>query len=84
MTKRGLVSVHTYMKYRVDLLKGNETAIPNLLARDFNNQGLGVCVVSDLTYVRVGKRWAYVCILLILGVREIIRQSVDANKTPSR
>ena len=27
----------------------------------------GACVVSDLTYVRVGTRWAYVCILLELG-----------------
>jgi len=36
--------------------------------------------VSDLTYVRVGTRWAYVCILLELGAREIIGQSAGANK----
>ena len=36
--------------------------------------------MSDLTYVRVGTRWAYVCILLELGAREIIGQSAGANK----
>jgi len=32
-------------------------------------------VVSDLTYVRVGAKWAYICILLDLGAREIIGYS---------
>ena len=53
MVKRGLVSAYTCKKYRVHSSKSNEAAIPNLLARDFNNQAPGACVVSDLTYVRV-------------------------------
>ena len=80
MARRGLVSAYTCKKYRVHSSKSNEAAIPNLLARDFNNQAPGACVVSDLTYVRVGTRWAYVCILLELGAREIIGQSAGANK----
>ena len=80
MARRGLVSAYTCKKYRAHSSKSNETAIPNLLARDFNNQAPGACVVSDLTYVRVGTRWAYVCILLELGAREIIGQSAGANK----
>lgn len=36
----------------------------------------------DLTAMRVGTRWAYVGILLGLGVRETIGQSTGANKTP--
>lgn len=80
MVKRGLVSAYTCKKYRVHSSKSNEAAIPNLLDRDFNNQAPGACVVSDLTYVRVGTRWAYVCILLELGAREIIGQSAGANK----
>jgi len=83
MAKRGLVSAYTCKKYRVHSSKSNEAAIPNLLARDFNNQAPGACVVSDLTYVRVGTKWAYVCILLELGAREIIGQSAGAKKTPS-
>lgn len=36
--------------------------------------------MSDLTYVRVGTKWTYICILLELGVRENIGQSAGANK----
>ena len=42
--------------------------------------GLRTSVVSDLTYVRVGTRWAYIWILLELGVREIIGYSADVYK----
>jgi len=37
-------------------------------------------VVSDLTYVRVGQKWQYVCILLDLHNREIIGYSSGAHK----
>jgi putative transposase len=80
MEKRGLVSAYTQKKYRTHKSKTNENAVPNLLARDFNRQKPGACVVSDLTYVRVGTRWAYICILLELGSREIIGQSAGPNK----
>ena len=36
--------------------------------------------MSDLTYFHVGTRWAYVCILLSLGAREIVGQSAGANR----
>ncbi|SHH27154.1 Integrase core domain-containing protein [Tepidibacter thalassicus DSM 15285] len=37
-------------------------------------------VVSDLTYVRINKKWAYICVLLDLHNREIIGYSVGDNK----
>ena len=80
MKKRGLVSAYTRKKYRVHASRSNEAAIPNLLDRKFNNQAPGTCVVSDLTYVRVGAKWAYICILLDLGTREIIGHSGGAYK----
>lgn len=80
MSKRGLVSAYTSKKYRKQATKGNESAVPNLLAREFDNRQPGVCVVSDLTYVRVGVKWAYICILLDLGARELIGHSSGANK----
>jgi len=79
MAKRGLVSACTCKRYRAHSSKSNEAAIRNLLARDFNNQAPGACVVSDLTFVRVGTRWAYVCILIELGGREIIGQSASSK-----
>lgn len=80
MKKRGLVSAYTRKKYRVRASRSNEATVPNLLDRNFSNQAPGTCVVSDLTYVRVGAKWAYICILLDLGVREIIGYSGGAYK----
>ena len=80
MRKRGLVSAYTRKRYRVHASGSNDAAVPNLLDRDFNNQAVGACVVSDLTYVRVGTKWAYICILLDLGAREIIGCSAGAYK----
>ena len=54
--------------------------MPSLFDRGFNNRAPGACVVSDLTYVRVGMRWAYICILVDLSVREIIGYSAGAYK----
>lgn len=38
-------------------------------------------IVSDLTYVRVGKKWHYVCLFVDLFNREIIGRSAGANKS---
>ena len=78
--KRGLVSAYTCKKYRSHVSRSNVAAISNLLDRNLNNQGPGACVVSDLTYVRVGARWVYICILLELGAREIIGYSAGVYK----
>ena len=37
-------------------------------------------IVSDLTYVRVGSRWNYVCLLIDLYNREIVGQSAGERK----
>jgi putative transposase len=80
MNKRGLVSAYTRKKYRVHSARNNESTVPNLLDRNFNGQVPGACVVSDLTYVRVGDRWSYICLLLDLGAREIIGYSAGPHK----
>jgi transposase InsO family protein len=80
MNKRGLVSAYTRKKYRVHSARSNESAVPNLLGRNFNGHVPGACVVSDLTYVQVGGRWSYICLLLDLGAREIIGYSAGPHK----
>ena len=80
MHKRDLVSAYTRKKYRPHKTKSNESSIPNRLGRDFNGHEPGACVVSDLTYVRVGDRWSYICLLLDLGAREIIGYSAGNHK----
>jgi len=80
MKHRGLESAYTRKKYRNKSVKCNETTVPNLLDRQFNGHEQFAAVVSDLTYVRVGQKWQYVCILLDLFNREIIGYSSGAHK----
>jgi transposase InsO family protein len=80
MKRRGLESAYTRKKYRSRSKKCNEAAIPNLLDRKFDGHAPLAAVVSDLTYVQVGQKWQYVCILLDLHNREIIGYSSGANK----
>jgi transposase InsO family protein len=80
MKLRGLESAYTRRKYRNHNKKSNESAVPNLLDRQFDGQGHLCAVVSDLTYVRVGSKWAYVCILLDLHNREIIGYSSGGRR----
>ena len=80
MSRRGLVSAYTHKKYKCKNKKSNESVTPNLLDRQFNGQERLAAVVSDLTYVRVGQKWQYVCILLDLHNREIIGYSSGTHK----
>jgi transposase InsO family protein len=80
MKQRGLVSAYTHKKYRVHASRVNEAPVANLLDREFSNRLPGAYVVSDLTYVRVGTQWAYICVLLDLGAREIVGYSAGAHK----
>jgi transposase InsO family protein len=80
MKRRGLASAYTRREYKKHNMEVNETNIPNLLNRQFDNQERLAVVVSDLTYVRVRQRWNYVCILLDLYNREIIGCSSGGNR----
>lgn len=80
MKAKGLVSCYTKAKYRPQQLQPNEASIPNLLNREFRQEKARAVVVSDLTYIRVGKEWNYICTLLDLFNREIIGYSTGPNK----
>ena len=80
MSKRGLVSAYTRKKFRPHETKVNDSSTPNLLDRNFNGHKPGACAVSDLTYVRVGDGWSYICLLLDLGAREILGYSAGRHK----
>ncbi len=63
MKQNGLVSKYTVAKVKPHVDKCNESKVANLVNRKFNDQQHLNVVVSDLTYVRVGKSWNYVCVL---------------------
>ena len=80
MRENGLTSGYTRRKYRPSPSKVNESALPNLLERRFDGWAPRTHVVSDLTYVRVGRRWNYVCLLVDLYNREIVGHSCGPRK----
>lgn len=80
MTKYSLISSYTIAMYKVHKKGCNEDKIPNAVNREFEDREKLEVVVSDLTYVRVNKKWAYICTLLDLHNREIIGYSVSDKK----
>lgn len=80
MKQEGLVSNYTIAQYKPHTATCNEEKVANLVNREFNNQSPLDVVVSDLTYVRVGMLWNYICVLIDLNNREIIGYSAGANK----
>jgi transposase InsO family protein len=81
MKQEGLVSNYTTAQFRPQKDTCNESKIENIVDRQFNKQPFRNVVVSDLTYVRVGMSWNYICVLIDLFNREIIGYSAGPNKT---
>ena len=81
MKEQGLVSKYTVAQFKPMKQAVNESETGNVLNREFNTDKALKVVVSDLTYVRVGHRWHYICLLVDLYNREIIGHSVGPQKT---
>ena len=80
MKQEGLVSSYTVAQFKPHVEKCNECKTGNIVKREFSNQPQYNVVVSDLTYVRVGMNWHYICVLVDLFNREIIGYSAGKNK----
>lgn len=80
MKSAGLVSSYAIAQFKPHKTTCNENDIKNELDRQFDNNEPLAAVVSDLTYVRVGNRWNYICILIDLFNREIIGYSAGERK----
>ncbi|MBS4761512.1 IS3 family transposase [Carnobacteriaceae bacterium zg-ZUI252] len=80
MNKHDLVSVYTHKKFKPSKTTVNNAKVENVVNRSFNDRQPMEVVVSDLTYVRVGDKWHYICVLIDLFNREIIGHSTGPNK----
>ena len=80
MKKKSLESAYSKSLFKVHHCKCNEALTPNELNRQFDGQAQYAAVVSDLTYVRVDKKWHYICVFVDLFNREIIGCSTGPNK----
>lgn len=83
MKQEGLVSNYTVAQFKPHVDRCNESKVANLVNRKFDEQPHLNVVVSDLTYVRVGMNWNYICVLIDLFNREIIGYSTGRNKDAS-
>lgn len=81
MKQEGLVSTYTTAQFRPQKDTCNESKVKNIVDRHFDKQSYRNVVVSDLTYVRVGVSWNYICVLVDLFNREIIGYSAGPHKT---
>ena len=80
MHQNGLASAYTTKKYRHHKGMVNNDSKPNLVERRFDESQSREIVVSDLTYVRVGNEWNYICIILDLHNREIVGYSCGRHR----
>jgi putative transposase len=77
----GLVSKYTIRRRkRQATVPADGMGAANLVARRFNDREPMEVVVSDLTYVRVGGQWAYICLLLDLGSRGVVGYAVGRGR----
>ena len=79
--QEGLVSNYTTAQFKPQKDTCNESKTENILNRQFHDRGYRNVVISDLTYVRVGAHWNYICILVDLYNREITGYSAGEHKT---
>lgn len=80
MARRLLTSNYTKVKFKPAKSAVNEATIANKLKRQFSNRAPLEAIVTDLTYVKVGGKRHYICLILDLFTREIIGYSCRPNK----
>ncbi len=80
MLRYDLISTYTKKRYKKYKSKCNEDKISNIVNREFSPGNSSNVVVGDLTYVRVGNKWNYVCFLVNISNREIIGFSAGEKK----
>lgn len=80
MRENGLVSAYGRKRFKVHPGAVNEADVPNVVARGFGGRAPRTHICSDLTYVRVGTSWNYVCLLVDLYNREIVGHSAGPRK----
>lgn len=80
MKAEHLISKYTKLSFKPAKSSCNDSKVLNILNREFSQKEELAVVVSDLTYVRINKKWCYICVFVDLYNREIIGYSSGPNK----
>ncbi len=81
MAEEGLVSRYTVAQFKPQRQSDNREKTMNVVNQEFDDRKPKEVIVSDLTYVRVGSRWNYECVIVDLFTREVIGYSAGPRKT---
>ncbi|WP_302694884.1 IS3 family transposase [uncultured Bifidobacterium sp.] len=81
MKRRGMTSAYARRTFKPHKTRVNEARLANILDREFDGYEPRTHLAGDLTYVRVGGKWAYVCLLIDLANRSIAGHSADTSRT---
>ena len=80
MSKYSLVSKYTIRNTKKQSNGVNNDEVSNIVNREFDNRKKYDVVVSDLTYIKIGGKWRYLCLLLDLCGRKILGSAVGNQK----
>ena len=81
MKRRGMTSAYARRTFKPHRTRVNEARLANIIDREFDGYEPRTRLASDLTYVRVGGKWAYACLLSGLANRSIAGHSADTGRT---
>ena len=81
MKRRGMTSAYARRTFKPHRTRVNEARLANIIDREFDGYEPRTHLASDLTYVRVGGKWAYACLLIDLANRSIAGHSADTGRT---
>ena len=80
MREQGMTGAYARGRSEPHGTRADEARLANLLDRGFDGYAPHTHPASDLTYVRVGGDWAYVCLLVDLADRGIVGHSAGRTR----
>ena len=80
MREQGMTGAYARKTFKPHKTRADEARLTNLLDREFDGYAPHTHLASDLTYVRVGGGWAYVCLLAGLANRSIAGYSAGMSR----
>lgn len=83
MKRRGMTSAYARRRSEPHRTRADEARLANILGREFDGCEPRTRLAGDLTYVRVGGEWAYVCLLAGLANRGIAGHSAGRARDAS-
>ena len=83
MKRRGVTGAYARRRSEPHRTRADGAGLADILDREFDGHGPRAHLAGDLTYVRVGGEWAYVCLLAGLANRGITGHSAGRARDAS-